>query len=377
MDDDIFSDPKETKDVKEDSNMDWKKSGIDKHERLTLKVSVKEANMYSANKKRDTKPKFKARTPLDVPQGFKKIRKKIKDSYDDEDEDDAEYILVPVFMDKEVSSLELALTPQEKKQLEQMEKQQPEEINIRQSVNRDIQLQRAEKVLKNAGLEADRKITEQKRTRVEDVKSKDLAEDNLKKRKKQKEKAITKNKEEKPIKPAKELPKIKDAETKEVRKAIIDDAEKEKKSTKNELEKQLQKKEEINAVTKEKTKKQKTENPEKQKEKEKEQETAAEIIQQKEKQEKIIQKEEEKIKQPLPPEQQQENPQPEKRELDEKTARQIILEKSGRTTNSSDYLDAEIFEQQAEIEKTEKEIEEEKTKQRQTQFIINRSGRGR
>ena len=32
----------EEKEKKEDSNMDWKKSGIDKHERLTLKVNVKE-----------------------------------------------------------------------------------------------------------------------------------------------------------------------------------------------------------------------------------------------------------------------------------------------------------------------------------------------
>lgn len=374
MDDDIFSDPKETQSIKEDSNMDWKKSGIDKHERLTLKVNVKEANMYNANKKRDTKPKIKARTPLDIPQGFKKVRKKIRDSYDDEDEDDAEYILVPVFMDKEVSSLELALTPQEKKQLEQMEKQQPEDINARQSVERDIQLQRAEKVLKNAGMEADRKITEQKRTRVEDVKAKDLAEDNLKKRKKQKEKSITKTKEEKPIKPAKELPKIKDAETKEVRKAIIDDAEKEKKSAKKELEKQQQKKEKIDAVTKEKTKKQNAEEPEKLKEKE--QKTAAEIIQQKETQEKVAQKieTEKELKQP---EQQQENSETEKRELDEKTARQIILEKSGRSLSPSEQLDTEIFEQQAEIEKTEKEIREEDAKQRQSQLIISRSGRSR
>lgn len=373
MDDDIFSDPKETQDIKEDSNMDWKKSGIDKHERLTLKVNVKEANMYNANKKRDTKPKVKARTPLDIPQGFKRVRKKIKDSYDEEDEDDAEYILVPVFMDKEVSSLELALTPQEKKQLEQMEKQQPEDINARQAVERDINLQRAEKVLKNAGLEADRKITEQKRAKTEDVKAKDLAEDNLKKRKKQKDKPINK-KEEKPIKPAKELPKIKDAETKEVRKAIIDDAEKEKKSAQKELEKQQQKKEEINAVTKEKANKQKVEEPEKLKEKEKD--TASEMIQQKEKQEKAAQKIETE-KEIIQPEQQQEVSEPEKRELDEKNARQIILEKSGRTASPSEQLDTEILEQQAEIEKTEKEIQEEDARQRQSQLIISRSGRSR
>ena len=91
MDEDIFPESKEEQEDKDDSNMEWKKNGIDKHERLTLKVNVKEANLYNANKKRETKPRIKARTPLEVPKGFKKISKKIRDSYDDEEDDD-EYI---------------------------------------------------------------------------------------------------------------------------------------------------------------------------------------------------------------------------------------------------------------------------------------------
>ena len=370
MDDDIFSDPKTTQDPKEDSNMDWKKNGIDKHERLTLKVNVKEANMYNANKKRENKPRVKARTPLDVPKGFKKISKKIRDSYDDEEEEDGEYILVPVFMDKEVSSLEQALTPQERKQLDQMERPQAEDINIRQSVNRDIQLQQAEKTLKKAGLEADRGITEQKRNDVRDVKAKDLADDNLKKRKKQKDKKTPASKEEKPIKPAKELPKIKDAETKEVRKAIIDDAEKEKKSIKKNLEKQQQEKDEINAVTKKTKDKQKSPEPEE-----------LENNQPKEKVVKPIEKQQE---QPLPevrenkPEEkgkEVQKPAEPKEKLDEETARQIILEKSGRS--SSKNLDETIERQAQEIERIEQEIKAEEIKQRQNQILIQRNNRGR
>ena len=50
MDEDIFPESKEEQEDKDDSNMEWKKNGIDKHERLTLKVNVKEANLYNANK---------------------------------------------------------------------------------------------------------------------------------------------------------------------------------------------------------------------------------------------------------------------------------------------------------------------------------------
>lgn len=52
------------------------KSGIDKHERLTLKINVREANLYNAAKANDLKAKNKARTPLDVPKGFKKVSRK-------------------------------------------------------------------------------------------------------------------------------------------------------------------------------------------------------------------------------------------------------------------------------------------------------------
>ena len=59
--DDIFSDIKEDGEKETDSNIEWKKSGIDKHERLTLKINVKEANLYSASKPNELKDKRKTK----------------------------------------------------------------------------------------------------------------------------------------------------------------------------------------------------------------------------------------------------------------------------------------------------------------------------
>nr|QJR98157.1 hypothetical protein PlAlph_1610 [uncultured Alphaproteobacteria bacterium] len=342
MDDDIFPESKEDKENKEDSNMDWKKSGIDKHERLTLKINVKEANLYNADEKRDTKPRAKVRTPTEVPKGFKKISKKIRESFDDEEDDD-EYILVPVFMDKEMSSLEKALTPDERKQLQQMESPVAEDIHLRQTVERDMQLQRAEEVTKKAGLDVDRKITEQQRNKTQTVEAKDLAKENLKK---SKDKDVLNLKESKTEKPAKGLPKIKNAEEKEVRKAI-DDAEKDKKSVKKNLEKQQQEKNETSAVTKEKSADEKQKSAEIQKTEE-------------------FKKEEQRTTE-------------EKQTLDEKTAREIILEKSGRIAKKEQEKQVRQGEeaQEQEVERGAREHDEYENRQYQNQHVFQRSGRSR
>lgn len=144
---DIFSD--EDKEKQEESNIEWKKSGIDKNERITLKINVKEANLYNAKKANDLKAKIKAKNPHEVPKGFKKISKKIKDSMED-DEDEENYILVPIFEDTNESSLMRALTDEEKKIL-----QQNENINnIRQQENtgKDAAIEHAQKLIKEAGL---------------------------------------------------------------------------------------------------------------------------------------------------------------------------------------------------------------------------------
>lgn len=256
-DDDFFGDatPKgATDEYKEDANMDWKKSGIDKNERLTLKVNVKEANMYNAEKKRDIKSKNKLKAP--APKGFTKISKKIRDAYDDEEDDD-EYILVPVFMDKETSSLEKALTPEERKILERMENPHNRNINLHQSVERDMQAKQAEQIVQNLGKNVDKKIIAEQQRKSDTIDAQNLAKAILQEIAKQERSQISENnidsfKEENPAKPSKEKPKIKNAEEKDNRQALIDDAEKDKQSVQKNIEKQKQEKEEVVAVTKEK-----------------------------------------------------------------------------------------------------------------------------
>ncbi|MBP5399670.1 MAG: hypothetical protein J6Y53_04560 [Alphaproteobacteria bacterium] len=127
----------ETNSLKEQekNNMDWKKNGFDKRERLTLRVNLEEAVRRKSNEKISKQNRTKLRAK---PTKNKMLRKqKIRSSiYDDEDEDEEEYILLPVFNNLPKFSLEKALTPKEKLQLDQMEKepqlQKPEQIQIEQ-----------------------------------------------------------------------------------------------------------------------------------------------------------------------------------------------------------------------------------------------------
>ncbi|MBR1648995.1 MAG: hypothetical protein IJ689_05285 [Alphaproteobacteria bacterium] len=366
MDDDIFA-QSENKEEKEDSNMDWKKSGIDKHERLTLKVNVKQANMYNADKKRNPKSKNKLKAP--PPQGFKKISKKIRDAYDDEDEEDGEYILIPVFADKEVSSLEKALTPQELKILDQLERGEIEDVPVRQAVERDMKIQEATRIVKQSGLEVNRKVAEQLKYGVKEITPKDLAVESLKNKKDktieppsikeivEPKPEIKELKEEKPVKPAKELPKIKDAQEKEVRKAVMDDAEKDKQSAKKVIEKQREEKEEVNAVTKENTK-----------------ET------------KIYQEPQKETPEPQAAKKEEQLPAEEKQNLSEKAARDIILEKSGRTNKEAKETPQEQEKKPREeaqeasredTRQTPREREREEEEKRRQQIYIQSSSRSR
>ena len=117
--------------------MDWKKNGFDKRERLTLKVNLEEAIRRKSNDRIDkqSRTKLKAKPTKNKPYRKNKIKSSI---YDDEDEEEEDYILLPVFNNLPRFSLEKALTPKEKKQLDQLEKNQeqrmsaPEKIQIEQ-----------------------------------------------------------------------------------------------------------------------------------------------------------------------------------------------------------------------------------------------------
>ncbi len=147
--DDIFSDQEDEAEKEIDSNIEWKKSGIDKYERLTLRINLKEARQYNAAKSNDLKAKTKPRTPLDVPKGFKKISRKIRDSMDDEEDED-DYILVPVFENMRESPLMRALTEDEKNFLQQNET--TNNIRLQENIAKEAIIERAENLVMKAGL---------------------------------------------------------------------------------------------------------------------------------------------------------------------------------------------------------------------------------
>lgn len=139
-----MTDDPETDSLKEQeaTNMDWKKNGFDKRERLTLKINMEEAIRRKSNDKISKQNRTKLRAKPTKNKAFRK--QKIRNSiYDDEDEEEEDYILMPVFNNMPKFSLEKALTQKEKKQLAQMENSQekeqqaPEQIQITQ-INQQI-----------------------------------------------------------------------------------------------------------------------------------------------------------------------------------------------------------------------------------------------
>lgn len=213
--DDIFSDPKDDAEKEGDSNIEWKKSGIDKHERLTLKINVREANLYNAAKANDLKAKNKARTPLEVPKGFKKVSRKIRDSMDEEEDED-DYILVPVFEDVRESSLMRALSEEEKKILRQNEN--INNVRLQENVGKEAAIERAEKVVMQAGLgRADVRVLNEERLKAGKVSVDEVVAEAVKQKAAKKARTETKNprKEERRARAAaKEIVESRDEESK-------------------------------------------------------------------------------------------------------------------------------------------------------------------
>ena len=146
---DIFSDIKKDEEKETDSNIEWKKSGIDKHERLSLKINVQAANIYNASKSNDLKAQKKIKGVSKAAQGFKKVNKRIKDVYDEEDEED-DYIVIPVFEKAEETSLMNALSEEEKKFLEQSERFHA--TKQQENVGKESAIEYADRLIKQAGL---------------------------------------------------------------------------------------------------------------------------------------------------------------------------------------------------------------------------------
>lgn len=131
----------------ENTNMDWKKNGFDKHERLTLRINMEEALRRNADKKIQPFSQKKAKTSKKPTKKIKKIKTSI---YDEDEEDEEDYITTPVFNNLQRFSLEQILTSKEKKQLEKMEQEQslshPEKLQIQQINEEHIKEQQKEPV---------------------------------------------------------------------------------------------------------------------------------------------------------------------------------------------------------------------------------------
>ena len=101
-------------------NIEWKKPGFGSSEKLSLKVNTKEAVLYDAKKKNGLQ-KSNPLTPADLPAGLKKIRKKIKDVFDEDEEDENDSVFVPSQSLQEANSLFNALNEDEKRIFKQQQ----------------------------------------------------------------------------------------------------------------------------------------------------------------------------------------------------------------------------------------------------------------
>lgn len=133
-------------------NIEWKKTGFGTSEKQTLKINAKEAIRYNAKKKnviQTTNPL----TPTDLPAGLKKIRKKIKEVFDEDEEDDENEVIITPQLQilSETSSLYNALNEEEKKILQQ--NQTLQNIKMQQDAGKLQALSLAEKTLQESGVD--------------------------------------------------------------------------------------------------------------------------------------------------------------------------------------------------------------------------------
>lgn len=137
-------------------NIEWKKPGFGTSEKLSLKVNTKEAVIYDAKKKNGIQ-KNSPITPADLPAGLKKLRTKIKDVFDEDEEDENESVIVPIQGLQESNSLLNALNEDEKKILKQH--QTLHNIKLQQDAGKLEALAMANKLAQEAGLKGLQKQT--------------------------------------------------------------------------------------------------------------------------------------------------------------------------------------------------------------------------
>ncbi len=152
-------------DKSSNSNLEWKKTGFDFNERLTLKTNVARAVAESRKDKNSGLRRF---TPgnISLPNGIIKIRKRIKDVYDEEDEDEDSYNYVNIQMfhsfdaEKKESSLMSALADEEKQFIRNQETRQM--MNLNQETGKINALLQADKLMKDNGMKGlDKRVMSQ------------------------------------------------------------------------------------------------------------------------------------------------------------------------------------------------------------------------
>ena len=135
----------------EDFAFDWKKKGFDNQEKLTLKINVKEAELYNENKKTPLSKKSKIKSE-NLPLGLKKLRKKIRDIYDEEDEDENDFIFTQIKMpeQEEDNTLLNSLNDDEKRIFRQ--KNTIENTQMQQNAGKMEALHIANNLAREAGI---------------------------------------------------------------------------------------------------------------------------------------------------------------------------------------------------------------------------------
>lgn len=136
-------------DTSRNPNIEWKKGGFDSSEKSTRRINEQKATQYDAFK-RNGASKITELTPTDLPQGLNKIRKKIRDIYDEEDDENEDgYQIVPNLLQTQNSLLN-ALSEEEKQALDQ--KENLDNMALQQNAGKMEALATAEKLAKTVGL---------------------------------------------------------------------------------------------------------------------------------------------------------------------------------------------------------------------------------
>ncbi len=141
--DDEFGDDQET-------IFDWKKNSTDKREHMALNIDAQAVEKYRDKKEKNL---MKTPRPENLALGLKKLRKKVREVYDEEDdEDENETIFAPLpYLQEEENPLLNALTEDEKRLFWQ--KNTIENTQMQQTAGKMEALQIANNLAKEAGLQ--------------------------------------------------------------------------------------------------------------------------------------------------------------------------------------------------------------------------------